>query len=158
MKILISGRITEGTNNTGFIQAFQELGLEVRFFDTDAPYQAQFRFLKESRLLKKVIHRLFWKLLASPIQDKLIEMIKREKPDLILILKGWLLKPHTITRIKEENPVAKILCFNPDNPFNTWHHGSSNVWIRKSIPLYDIYFIWGKFLIDPLLKAGAKRV
>ena len=50
-----------------------------------------------------------------------------------------------------------IINFNPDNPFNL-NPATSNDLIRKSIPLYDHYFIWGKFLVPKLKDAGAKNV
>jgi len=153
MKVLITGeKRVNGLTNT-FVRAFEKLGCDSVVFAEADLYSKYF-----PRLKNKYTNRLFWKLFCLPLQKEFLVAAKKEKPDLILILKGWHFCPETILAVKKELPKTKIFCFNPDNPFNTWHSGASNSWIRKSIPLYDVYFIWGKFLIDKIKKAGAKRV
>ncbi len=150
--LLIGNSVKDGLANS-FLRAFLELGKTVKIIDDEKLYRKNV-FLANN----KYFHRLFWRILVPFFQKELIEKIIVEKPDLILIFKGWFIKPKTLLKIKKELPRVRLLNFNPDNPFNTWHHGNSNNWIRKSIPLYDIYFIWGKFLIEPIKKAGAKIV
>lgn len=156
-KILLSGDFNPNSMNNVFIKSFQNLGLIVDIFDDQKTYDDLF-LIKKSGILKRIIHRLFWRTFALRTSNKFLEKLKNQEYDLILILKGWFYHPKTIKKIKEIQPKAKLFCFNPDNPFNTWHHGVSNDWIRGSIPYYDVYFIWGKFLIEQLKKAGAKRV
>ncbi len=153
MKILIIGNSQEQGLGKSYLRAFSELKIEAKIIDEEEIYKSSSTFAPN-----RYCHRLFWWLLAVPLQKELLNKVIEEKPDLILILKGWLIKPETILNIKKSLPQTLIFNFNPDNPFNIWHHGNSNSWIRKSIPLYDAYFIWGKFLIEPLKKAGAKKV
>jgi hypothetical protein len=75
-----------------------------------------------------------------------------------LVLKGFFIRPETLLIIRKRLPRAVLFNFNPDNPFNTWHFGNSNQWVRQSIQHYDVYFIWGQFLMKQLRQAGAKRV
>lgn len=152
MKILINGgRHKSGLTNT-LVRAFEKLNCKTAIFGEEDLYNKYSQFLKN-----RYTNRTLWKLFSWPLQKKFLEAVRKEKPDLILILKGWFFCPRTLSKIKKENPQIKIFCFNPDNPFNTWHFGNSNNWIRRSIPLYDAYFIWGKFLIERIKEAGAKR-
>ncbi len=153
IKILITGGRFKWGLTDSFSRAFQKLGCEVSIFDNEKLYKKQLSFLKN-----KYTHRLFWKLFSIPLQNEFIRTVGKEKPDLVLVLKGWYFKPETLKKIRKGNPQIKLFCFNTDSPFNTWDFGNSNDWIRKSISLYDVYFIWGKFLIEKLKKAGAKRV
>lgn len=150
--LIISNKVEYGLAMS-FRRAFKKLGKIVDIFDDEDFYKKQFPFLKN-----RYTHRLFWKLFSLPLQKEFIKVARKERPDLILVLKGWFFAPATLLKIKKELPQTKIFCFNPDNPFNVWHYGNSNSWIRKSIPLYDVYFIWGKFLIDKIKQAGAKKV
>lgn len=153
MKVLIIGSSDEKGMGKSFLRAFSELKIEAKIFDEERFYKNNSPFASN-----RYSHRLFWRFLALPLQKEILKRTTEEKPDLVLILKGWLIKPDTVLKIKKLLPQTLLFNFNSDNPFNTWHHGNSNNWIRKSIPLYDAYFIWGKFLIEPLKKAGAKIV
>jgi len=157
MKILISGLLSEYSSNWSFVKSFQNLGFETILIDDEGEYWKNFPF-KKPNLLRRILHRLLWKFLSKELNKLLLKKVKEAKPDLIFIIKGWFYHPKTIEKLKKISPNSKLFCFNPDNPFNTWHHGVSNEWIRKSIPYYDVYFIWGKFLIEKLYKAGAKKV
>ena len=151
-KILLVGKKSYGSISWMYYRAFKKMVHNVKIFDDEALY------FKNSLARNKYFHYFFWKILASPLQKEFIKTVRNEKPDLILVLKGWFFKPETLIKIKKENPQTKLFCFNGDNPFNTWHFSNSNDWIIKSIPIYDCYFIWGKFLIEPLKKVGAKKV
>jgi len=153
MKVLITGeKRKNGLTNT-FARAFQKLGRETVIFAEEDLYSRLF-----PRFKNKYTNKLFWRLFALPVQKEFLNAVRKEKPDLILILKGWYFCPKTLLRIKKELPQTKLFCFNPDNPFNTWHFGASNNWMTKSIPLYDVYFIWAKLLIEDIKKLGAQRV
>lgn len=154
MKILISGSNSKYGLAMSYLRAFKKLGInDIEIFADEEEYWQDLKKLKN-----RYIHRFFWKIFASRINKEFINKILEYKPDLVLVFKGWFYHSKTIKKIKETSPNLKLFCYNPDNPFNTWHHGASNDWIRKSIKYYDVYFIWGEFLIDKLYKVGAKRV
>ena len=152
MKILLICSSAKGSMTESYLRGFLELNEKAEIVDDEKLYKESFFLAKN-----KYCHRLFRRFLAVFLQKNLIEEIVSKKPDLIFVFKGFLIKPKTLLKIKKELPGARLFNFDTDNPFNTWHHGNSNSWIRKSIPLYDAYFIWGKFLLEPLKKAGAKR-
>jgi spore maturation protein CgeB len=157
MKILISGAFDKNSNNWNFVKAFRRLNIEISMVDDEGEYWKNFPF-KKPNLLRRISHHLLWKFLSKKLNNLLLEKIRENKPDLIFIIKGWFYHPKTIKKIKTIAPNAQLFCFHPDNPFNTWHHSTSNEWIRESIPYYDVNFIWGKFLIERLYKKRAKRV
>jgi len=148
MKILMSGAY-----RYSFARAFQKLGCQAEVFDDEEIYRQQLKTIKN-----KYSNRLFWRLFSHLVQKAFISRARKENPELILVIKGWYFSDPMLREIKRQLPQAKLFCFNPDNPFNTWHFSASNNWIRQSIPLYDVYFIWGRFLMEKLKQAGARRV
>jgi glycosyltransferase involved in cell wall biosynthesis len=157
MKILLIGDPTKGGLIDGYYSAFLALKREggisdVLIFDDWGNYKNN--FLAKN----KYFHHLFWRFLAVPLQKKIVRAVELKKPNLIIIFKGWLIKPKTISAIRKILPRTKIFNLNPDNPFNTWHHGNSNDWIRKSIPYYDAYYTCKRFLVEKIKKMGAKKV
>lgn len=100
------------------------------------PFIRSFHFKRQNRLLEK-------------------ELLMIDAYDMLFVMKGTDIKSDTLERVKKFNPSMKLVCFNPDDPFNM---ASSNTEIIASIKLYDIYFIWTKLLNDKLNKAGANKV
>ncbi len=144
MKTLLVGDFSLGSLGLSYLNAFKKLGINILIFDANKEY-------------KNRLFDLFFEQYHNQIlNQKLYEMIKRENFDFIFVIKGAFIFPETLQQIKKTTNTS-ILNFNPDNPFNL-NKGASNELIRKSIPFYDCYFIWGKFLISQLVKAGAKRV
>lgn len=158
MKLLLYGSQRKSSNNISFVRAFEQLGLQVHCFDDETLYESQLSRLGGRNVVGKIANRLFHQQLSAPLQNSFKQQVTLVEPDVILVIKGYYLRPDTIEQVRKAHPRTKIVCFNPDNPFNTWQRGSSNAWIRASIPLYDCYFIWGKFLMEPLRRAGARRV
>ncbi|MDO8490195.1 MAG: glycosyltransferase [bacterium] len=159
MKILIVGDNSEGSNDVGLVGAFQALKCDVDFFDFQSRYTMKWHsFFRSHKKLLNISHRFLWRLMTDSIQGEFIAHVVATRPDCVFVMKGYFLQPSSICALRAVLPAAEIICFNPDNPFNTWHYGVSNDWIRRSISLYDIYFIWGRFLIEPLKRAGARRV
>lgn len=135
-----------------FRRACMALGETATVIDDEGMYRA----IRGSTV--RGMHRFFGRMLAGKIQEKIVEGVVEAKPDLILVFKGWFLEPETLLTLKRLFPQAPLCNFNTDNPFNTRSHASTNAWIRSSIPLYDRYFIWGRFLLDPVREAGGKEV
>jgi hypothetical protein len=83
------------------------------------------------------------------------EILKKDNYDFLFVMKGTDIKTQTLKLIKDENPSLKLICFNPDDPFN---EASSNSDIVSSIPLYDYYCIWTRHLDYQLREAGANEI
>lgn len=77
----------------------------------------------------------------------------RFKPNLILIAKGEEITPNTLNYIKQKTK-AHIANWNPDNPLNALNATPDLI---NTIPLYDHYYIWGKFLLPEIEHLGAQH-
>ncbi len=75
--------------------------------------------------------------------------------DFLFVMKGTDVATETLKQIKKENDNLRLICFNPDDPFNK---ASSNKEIVAAIPLYDFYCIWTKHLDKQLKAAGANEL
>jgi glycosyltransferase involved in cell wall biosynthesis len=148
MKVLISGNYRHS-----FDLPFIRFGHQVILFNDEVLYWQKERIIKN-----RYTHKLFWKQFSVFVQNEFIKLALESRPDLILVLKGWFFSPKTIVALRRQLPNTIFFCFNPDNPFNTWHSGSNNAWITNSIPFYDAYFIWGKFLLERIKQKGVACV
>ncbi len=151
MKLLIVGEFSYGSLGLSYYNAFNKLISQVTRFD----------YIEELRAISKLLRIKYFFRLLSPwsfkiLNDKLLRMVHDIQPDLILIIKGTIILPRTLIEIKKITQ-AQVFNFNPDNPFNL-NSGASNNLIRESIPYYDCYFIWGRFLMSELLNKKARRV
>ncbi len=151
MKVLIVAEFTEGALGVSYSNAFKKNGCEVYNFDLINEFNKVNPF-SANRYLNSLFGYLFY----PAVNKRLLDEVKLNKPDLVFIIKGAFVFPGTLIDIKNKTN-SLLFCFNPDNPFN-FNKGASNKNIRESIPYYDCYFIWGKFLIPELIKVGAKRV
>lgn len=148
MKILITGQFLKGSLEASYCDAFNANGCEV------------YRFNVSDYVNPLLLNRLANKFLNSYVQNILNKYFKKRiyeiRPELVFVIKGEFISPETLKELKKTKHL-KIFNFNPDNPFNENKAASSDL-IRNSIQYYDAYFIWGKFLIPALIKAGAKHV
>ena len=151
MKILLVGSFLEGSLESSFYSAFVKLGYEID----------KFIFLEEYKKVNPFAQYKYFNYLCSQyfyslINQKLLKKIKLSQPELVLVIKGEFIFPETLCQIQQQT-TALLYNFNPDNCFKM-ARGASNDLIRKSIPFYDCYFVWGQFLIPELKRAEAKRV
>lgn len=76
------------------------------------------------------------------------------RPDVIFIPKAENLHSRAILEAKKRTG-ARLVVWYPDNPFRA-ENTSMNV--LRNLERTDLFYIWGKFLIDPLISAGCRRV
>ena len=74
--------------------------------------------------------------------------------DAIFILKGSFIDAESIKDIKSQFTHLKILCFNPDSPFNKRVSPNS---CREIIPFCDTFFFWSEAGLQNILNSGAKK-
>jgi spore maturation protein CgeB len=150
-KILLVSSFEPWSIGLSYFRAFQQLGQEIACFDMTAEYE------RSSPLTRnRYTNRMIMPFASRNMSKKLLATAKEYKPDLIFVHKGSLIDPKTVRKLKD-NTSAALYIFNPDDPFNP-NHGASNEFIRNSISIYDIYFIWSKTLISNLKQAGARQV
>lgn len=151
IKILFVGSFGPWSLASVYLREFKNLGHEIVCFDMTAEYEKTSWFTKN-----RYINRVVFPYVARIMNKKLLEMVKNYNPELIFILKGQWLFPETLKKIKD-NTQALFFILNPDDPFNL-NRGASSKFIRNSIPIYDVYFIWSKVLMSRLKNAGARQV
>jgi len=153
MKVLLVGVQWHGGLELSYFNAFQKLKCDVDCFDTDAEYE-RISWLKGNRILSKISRKILGQYFAKLMNERLVEKATAFQPDLVFVLKGVLIFPETLRRIKE-NTNALLFNFNPDSPFNPVN---SSRYLLDSLTIYDCLFIWGRFLIPELWQVGARRV
>ena len=152
IKILIASEdFSYGSLGLSYYNAFKQAGCDVNQFDLIQEYGSINPFANN-----KYIDKLFGGLFYRHLNENLLKIINLLKPDLIFIIKGSFIFSETIREIKKINHTL-VFNFNPDNPFNLNPAASNNL-IRGSIPYYDCYFIWGKFLLPQIKSTGVKFV
>jgi spore maturation protein CgeB len=86
-----------------------------------------------------------------------INSVADRQPDLILVIKGYELDRLTLERIHRVSE-AKVVNWNPDNPFQVRSQKREATTYLNALPAYDVVFTWGRFLIDRLESRGATNV
>lgn len=160
MRILICGSKDKYGLGYSYKRAFNTLGHWSEVFPIEELYDNKLDKINffRNRYFRGICHRLLWKLLCKSLNDEFIRRAIDDKPDLIFIHKGWHVSPKTILRLKSMTPGFLIFCFNQENPFNTWNFAYTNSWVINSIPLFDSYFTWGKFLLEKIRKEGGTEL
>jgi len=152
MRILIVGEDWHGSMATSCKEALVTLGHEATIFDFRHEIESLAKFASIA-----IVRKLERSRLKKLVNGKLLDASRSSfagKPDVLFVFKGELITPETLERIRKATKA--ILCnWNPDNPFNK---ANSTKDLIRSIPVYDIHFTWGKFLIPELKRAGAKWV
>jgi len=139
MKLLLVGEFIPFRIEFSYYSAFMSLGMNVLYFNLP------------------IVSRFIRPFCEYIINLRLLRYTNEIQPDLILIFKGYYLKPETIMKIKKISKCL-IFCFNPDDPFNIYFLGSSHNNILEAIPYYDCYFTFSRYLMERIKQKGAKKV
>lgn len=148
LKVLVIGPKKPHFFETACARVFSELGCTVRQIDNKPE-----RWWLGNR---------DWYQLSQPerlAQDSLAsfeayQIAKQFKPDLIFLCKAENIRSEVYTLLKREIG-CKVAVWYVDNPF---HANVSSYQALRTIQKADFYFIWAKYLIDPLISAGARNV
>jgi spore maturation protein CgeB len=148
MKILIPGWTAPHSFETACTRELRKLGVEVFNFENKPRYPWNFgrswwNLTLPERFLNDAITS--WRLYRT---------VERVRPDWVFMTKGENLRAEIFTMIKRKFGTHLAIWY-VDNPF---HANVSSYQALRHIQKADIYFIWAKYLIDPLISAGAKRV
>lgn len=149
MKLLLVCEYWYGTGGWSYKKYLEQLGCEVHVFD----YRKKYFTAGESvAVLSAITRRINWKQMSRA----LIDQVATHRPDVVLVLKGETIQTSAFSQIKEQfHPI--LLQWYPDSPFNVEVKNATKESLA-SIPLFDCYFIYAHSLIEPLQRAGAKRV
>lgn len=91
-------------------------------------------------LFNKVSFRLGNRSILKIINEELLIVVNRFRPDVLWIFKGMEIFPEILMTIKEKGIL--LVNYNPDHPFRFASRGSGNSNVLKSIQLYDHHFCY----------------
>lgn len=75
------------------------------------------------------------------------------RPNVILMPKGENIHSRAV-KVALERTGARLITWYPDHPFKA---DMTSMNILRNIPTYDIFYIWGRFMLETLRAAGARR-
>jgi hypothetical protein len=77
----------------------------------------------------------------------------------VLVFKGVEFDAHSLRQIRRARPDVLFVNINPDDPFVARDHlfGRTNGLV-ECIPLYDVYFTWGRHLVPRIAALGCPHV
>lgn len=87
--------------------------------------------------------------------EQIVNLVKKNKYDIIWIDKGNTINKETLEFIKQNNPKTKIISFSPDNMIVRINQSQN---FLECVPLYDYHVTTKSHIINDLKKMGAKNV
>ena len=148
MKILITGPKEPWASESSYARLFRQKGCEVLVWDDKAPYPI-------------VGKRDWWHLNRGErvVYDAIASMrfykaCRDFKPEVLFMPKTENIHSYAVKRALEDTH-ARLVVWYPDHPFKA---DQTSMNILRSMKRCDIFYIWGKFLIDSLRAAGCRRV
>ena len=147
MKILIIGSADPFALEISCARAFREFGCEVAHWDNKRPSRL---FGNRSWWVLSRVERAIYDARAS---WEYLEVVKREKPDVIFQPKAENIHSHA-TRLALEATGARLVVWYPDHPFKA---DMTSMNVLRNLKRCERFYIWGKFLVEPLESAGCSR-
>lgn len=103
------------------------------------------------RIMTRLI--MVWHGLVNRRLQKILDEVNEEAPSAVIVIKGTFIFPETVRRLKAES--RAVICYNPDNPYNTKSCGDE---IRACIGHYDRYGTWSRSVMEKLEADGQSDV
>lgn len=148
-KILYAGTLDPGGTARHRMEALRRLGHAV----------VPFNFSDYLRRLSRIANWTYHRTLSGPhigrLNNALIAVAEKQRPNFILVDKGIFIAPKTIRYLSKS--IGRTIQYNLDNPFGFMREPS---WRRlvSAIPEYDIHFVPREINLADYRSAGAKRV
>jgi spore maturation protein CgeB len=104
------------------------------------------------------LRQLFWYMVMSrEIDRRLVQLANDFMPDLVLVLKGEMLLPKTLKKLKTISSKPVLANWWVDNPIL---QDDKNKWLiyPHCVPHYDSIFIFDRAYFAPLKELGAKKI
>jgi len=147
MKFLIVGSKAHHSLESSYTRCLKLLGHEVVQWDNKEP----------SALFG---HRSWWAL-PLPLRaaydaiasTAFYREVKQQRPDVLFLPKAENIHSRAVKLALEETK-ARLVVWYPDHPFKA---DMTSMNILRNLRRCDLFYIWGKFLIDSLHAAGCRR-
>jgi spore maturation protein CgeB len=148
MKILVVGGTERGAHELSCARFFRHAGCDVRHWDNKRPNVWS-------------LGRSWWRLghagravYNTAASLAFLQTALDFRPDVIYLPKGENLH-HAAIREALDRTRARLVVWFPDHPF---HAHFTSMHILRNLRRCDLFFIWGRFLVDALRAAGCRRV
>jgi spore maturation protein CgeB len=148
MRVIVIGDGKNFSSANSCAREFRAQGCEVLHFDNRKPLNI-FAGLSWDRLGRP--GRLVYEYIRS--RQFVAEAISF-RPDLIFTQKAENISARAIAEVKQATG-ARFSMWYADSPF---HEGVTSMHVLRQLPLCDIHYTWGRFLIEPLKASGCPRV
>ncbi|MBI2278849.1 MAG: glycosyltransferase [Candidatus Brennerbacteria bacterium] len=146
MKVLLGGFPGSGTSEHFARRAFENLGVELEFFDFSSYHTSPFN--KAVNRFREV--PLYFG--TQKLNAELIEAARKFKPDFILLFKPILINPRVVLALKETP--CKVFSWYPDY---VSFPKTASVLFYASISAYDCHFSFNYANAEELKNMGAVR-
>jgi len=148
MRILLVGESRPWSSETGYARALRSAGCDVEVWDNKRP---RVLFGKRDwwtlgRGSREAYNAIF--------SADFIRKSATHRPEIIFIPKGENIHSKAV-KIAQKRTGARLITWYPDHPFKA---DMTSMNILRNLPRYDIFYIWGHFLVETIQAAGAKRV
>jgi hypothetical protein len=153
LRILYLGQRGRTNLESSFLRAFRSLGCTVDFLDVTGDLLP---LGSDAALPRRAAKRLLRPALEAVYRALLPRLARGRRYDLVFCHKPQLVDAETIARVARETG-ARLHCFYPDRALDP-DPSRSTVETRRLIPLVDCFFTFGRFMVDELVAAGARRV
>ena len=148
-QILIVGSNEKFTLEKMYSRALKKLKHKVRIYHTQNTIKSR---------LNLIIDKYFSLISDYYIRKFFISFItkKKNKYDLIIIIKGLYITKNFILNIKKISPKSKIINIYPDDPLNLNIKNISNNNVIECIDLFDFFCHWSERIIKKIKKLKPK--
>lgn len=148
MRVVVIGDGKNFSSARSCAREFRAQGCDVLHFDNRKPL-ALFAGLNWGKLGR--LGRLAYNYIRS---QQFIAEASTFRPHLIFTQKAENIHASAISTVKASTK-ARFFMWYADNPY---HEGVTSMHVLRQLPLCDIHYTWGKFLVEPLKSSGCRRV
>ena len=149
MKIMVLGPALPWSYETWCATLLREAGGDVLHWDNHRR-----NLLSPLTRLPGDLRRLGQGIYDSNASMAFYRACKRFKPEVLFVPKADNIHSRAV-REAIESTRARLVIWYPDNPFRA---DQTSMNVIRNLRRCDIFYIWGKFLVDALRSAGCRRV
>jgi spore maturation protein CgeB len=148
MKFFLAGSADPSSSESSYARLLREKGCDVFLFKDKAPFPL---FGKRDWWQLTRGEKVTYDAIASV---RFYKACRDYKPDVLFMPKAENIHSYAVRRALEDTR-ARLVVWYPDNPFKA---DQTSMNILRDLRRCDVFYIWGKFLIDALRSAGCRRV
>ena len=148
LSIIYVGQLWQGGTCLMRMQALESQGHTIFPLDTSC---------KHISLLYRVFNKVGYPPDINNVNQKLLEHVKKKRPDIVWIDKGTIVRKKTLVSIKKNYPQTSLVHYNPDDPFGGYGKSGWRTFL-KALPLYDVHFVPRAENVNEYKQRSAKNV